>query len=62
MLRRRRSIRAFNDDRPISAYGALTKYWPPPPPAYGRSTRLWHRRWSAVAGRRVADESVDGVG
>lgn len=45
MLRWRCSIRAFNDDRPISAYGVFTKYLLP---LYGRSTRLWHRRWSAA--------------
>lgn len=38
MLRWRCSIRAFNDERPISAYGVL-KYL-----LYGCSTKLWDRR------------------
>jgi len=44
MLRRRCSIRAFSDDRPISAYAFIVlKYL-----LYGCSTRLCDRRWSAA--------------
>lgn len=52
MLRRRCSIRAFNEDRPISAYAFIVlKYL-----LYGCSTRLCDRRCSfAVAAAPAGD-------